>query len=93
VGESQDQAVLAAALLQRMGYDVALLLAPGHTAVGVAGAAALPGEYITDPLTGTRYFYAETTLEGWRLDEIPEELNLYLAEGRFELVPVPMRDA
>ncbi|MDI7278270.1 MAG: hypothetical protein QME94_20010, partial [Anaerolineae bacterium] len=42
-GDCEDHAILMAALLKRMGYDVALLLCPGHAAVGVAGAEGLPG--------------------------------------------------
>ena len=90
-GDCEDQAILTAALLKRMGYDVALLIFPGHVAVGVAGAEGLPGAYVTDPATGIRYFYAETTTDGWLLGELPKELEPYLAKGQFEIVPVVMR--
>ncbi len=90
-GSCEDQAILAAALLKRMGYDVALLIYPGRVAVGVAGAEGLPGTYITDPATGVRYFYAETTADGWRLGELPEELEPYLARGEFQVVPVVLQ--
>lgn len=90
-GDREDQAILAAALLKRMGYDVALLICPGHVAVGVAGAEGLPGTYITDPATGVRYFYAETTEAGWVLGELPADLEPYLARGEFEIVPAMVR--
>ena len=90
-GDCEDQAILTAALLKRMGYDVALLICPGHVAVGVAGAEGLPGTYVTDPTTGIRYFYAETTADGWLLGELPKELEQYLAKGQFKIVPVVMR--
>ena len=91
VGDCEDQAILTTALLKRMGYDVALLLCPGHAAVGVAGAEGLPGSYVEDPTTGVRYFYAETTTDGWRLGEFPAELGRFLAKGQFAIVPIVTR--
>ena len=70
-----------AALLKRMGYAVALLMCPGHAAVGVAGAEALPGTYVTDPTAGIRHFCAETTADGWLLGESPKYLEPYLPRG------------
>lgn len=87
-GSRDERAILTAALLQRMGYGVALLLCPGHTAVGVAGAEGLPGAFVIDPLTRVRYFYTETTADGWHVGELPDELAPHLAQGEFEIVPV-----
>lgn len=69
-GDSEDTSILVAALLHRMGYDVALLVLEDaqHMAVGVS----LPGnlgsyyEY-----NGKKYFYLETTQLGWPLGTIP----------------------
>ncbi|MBI4319447.1 MAG: hypothetical protein HY675_13245 [Chloroflexi bacterium] len=90
-GDCEDQAILTAALLKRMGYDVALLFCPGHAALGVAGAQGLPGTYFTDPSTGIQYFYAETTGDGWILGELPKDLEQFLSTGKFDIVPVVMR--
>ena len=90
-GDCADQAILAAALLKRMGFDVALLFCPGHAAIGVAGAEHLPGAYVADPVTGVRFFYAETTADGWHLGELPEDVESYLLKGQLEMVPVVMR--
>ncbi|MGD9099163.1 MAG: hypothetical protein PVF45_01700 [Anaerolineae bacterium] len=73
VGDCEDAVILAASLLKRLGYDVALLYYPGHCALGVAGAEDLPGDYVEDAQTGVRYFFGETTSEGWSLGQVPEK--------------------
>jgi predicted transglutaminase-like cysteine proteinase len=83
-GDCEDHAILAAAVLKRMGFDVALLFCPGHAALGVAGADGLPGTYIEDRRTGIKYFYAETTAEGWEIGELPQELR----EEEFIILPI-----
>jgi hypothetical protein len=87
-GDCEDHALLAGALLKRMGYEVALVFLPDHAALGVAGAEGLPGAFIQDPKTGKRYFYGETTGEGWLLGELPQRLQPLLASGQVELLPV-----
>ena len=57
-GDCEDSAILAAALLAEMRYDVALLLLPGHAALGVAGKD-LPGWSYT--VNGVKYYFVETT--------------------------------
>lgn len=69
-GDCEDDVILTAAVLKRLGFDVALLYYPGHCALGVAGARGLPGEYVTHE--GKSYFYGETTAEGWHLGEVPD---------------------
>ncbi len=71
VGDCEDDVILAAAVLKRLGFEVALLYYPGHCALGVAGADHLPGEYVTDSRTGLHYFYGETTAKDWRLGVVP----------------------
>lgn len=85
-GSDADRAILAAALLSRMGYRVALLICPDRIAVGIAGAEGFPGTWITDPITGTRYLYGEARATGWLLDELPEELAPYWEGGRFAVI-------
>jgi hypothetical protein len=62
-----------------------------YASVEIVKTLGLPGTYVTDPATGVRYFYAETTADGWLLGELPEDLEPYLARGEFEVVPVVMR--
>ncbi|MEM1558577.1 MAG: hypothetical protein QXG12_08290 [Thermoproteota archaeon] len=69
-GDCEDTSILVAALLDRMGYDVALLILPyeKHVAVGVSITGAYGNYYRYD---GKKYFYLETTGEGWEIGEMP----------------------
>jgi regulator of replication initiation timing len=69
-GDCEDTSILVSAILDRMGYDVALINPPKHMAVGIVSAAAT-GRYFE--YNGKKYFYLETTGEGWRIGEIPRE--------------------
>jgi predicted transglutaminase-like cysteine proteinase len=74
-GDCEDLAILCAAVIARLGFQVVLLVYPKHVAFGVAGADNLKGDYILDPKTGFRYFYGEATANGWHLGEIPREFT------------------
>jgi hypothetical protein len=71
IGDCEDVAILCAAILARLGFQVVLLSYPGHMAFGVAGAEKLNGEYIHVTGTDRRYFYGEATSEGWHIGQIP----------------------
>ncbi len=73
IGDGDDSVILAAAVLKRLGFDVALLHYPDHCALGVAGAEELPGAFVEHPQTGVRYFYGEITAQGWSLGQVPPE--------------------
>lgn len=60
-GDCEDTAILAAALLREMDYDVAVVLLPEHAAVAVA-CDSCNGYYY--PLDGRKYYYLETAVEG-----------------------------
>ena len=72
VGDCEDDVILTAAVLKRLGFEVALLYYPGHCALGIAGADGLPGEFVADPKTELKFFYGEATAEGWHLGEVPK---------------------
>jgi len=74
-GDCEDTSILTVALLSELGYDVALIDLPGHMAVGIAIDAY--GSYYTHD--GKKYFYLETTGEGWEIGEIPEAYEDELA--------------
>jgi hypothetical protein len=69
-GDCEDTSILVAALLDRMGYDVCLLILENenHCAVGINIEGAY-GSYYED--NGKKYFYLETTGEGWKIGETP----------------------
>jgi len=91
-GDCEDQAILAAALLTRMGYKVALLILPPHVALGIADFNDKPGCRVTHPATGSHYLYTETTAPNWLPGEVPREFQPYLASGQFEILPMVMRE-
>jgi hypothetical protein len=70
-GDCEDTAILTAALLQAepFGYDTILISPPGHMAVGIYGEDLL-GTYWE--LDGRRYYYLETTGEGYDVGNIPD---------------------
>jgi len=73
-GDCEDTSILTAAILHRMGYDVALLHLQDaqHMAVGVAISNVYGSYYEHD---GKQYFYLETTGEGWEIGSIPPSIT------------------
>ena len=81
----KDSSILAASLLKSMNYDVILINPPEHMAVGVN--MEIYGSYWE--YEGKNYYYIETTCEGWKIGEIPDdysESSAYL----YALNPIPM---
>jgi hypothetical protein len=70
-GDSEDTSILAAALLNDLGYDSVILGFPGHTAVGVKGTGDLAGRYYN--YRGADYYYLETAIPGYDFGTVPEE--------------------
>jgi hypothetical protein len=70
-GDSEDTSILAAALLNDLGYDSIILGFPGHMAVGVKGTGDLAGRYY--PYNGADYYYLETAIPGYDFGTVPEE--------------------
>ncbi len=84
-GDCEDVAILCAAVLARLGFQVILLVYEQHLAFAVAGAEKLKGAYITNPRTGARCFYGEATAKGWCLGEVPKA---YAGIDPVEVLPV-----
>lgn len=84
VGDCEDAAILTAAIMSRLGFQVALLMLPGHCALGIAGVDNLPGTYIRDSNSGRHYYYAESTASGWQIGALPEKYQ----SADIEIVPV-----
>jgi len=75
-GDCEDTSILVAALLDRLGYDVAILILDDedHAAVGVS----IRGIYGTYyEYEGEEYFYLETTGDGWKIGEMPDFEDTY----------------
>ncbi len=75
-GDCEDTSILVAALLDRLGYDVALLILDDedHAAVGVS-IKGMHGTYYE--YEGKKYFYLETTGDGWKIGEMPDFEDTY----------------
>jgi hypothetical protein len=68
-GDCEDKAILTAALLDRLGYNVSLLRLPNHMAVGVHLTTPLPGfSYYVD-----QYYFLETTVFHIPFGKVPPE--------------------
>lgn len=77
-GDCEDMAILTAAILKKIGYDVKLIFlnipdGRTHLAVGVWGHDTYPGTYF--PKDNKKYFYIETTATGWDFGEFPTVWN------------------
>ena len=74
-GDCEDKSILLAALLRELGCEVVLMEFPNHVAVGVeANRDDAYGSYAS--YGGKKYFYLESTKDGWELGEIPSEYDL-----------------
>jgi len=73
-GDCEDAAILAAALLRQMHFDVVLLafLEERHMALGVRVLPPEPVEASPVLWNGGSYYYLEPTTIGWQLGQIPE---------------------
>ncbi len=70
-GDCEDSSYLAASIIDAMNRGVALILLPGHMAVGVLMDCSSPGTYYK--LDSKCYYYVETTGDGWSSGEIPDK--------------------
>jgi predicted transglutaminase-like cysteine proteinase len=94
VGDCEDTVILAAAVLRHMGHRVGVLVGPngdtGHAALAVEAPSGVGGTYVERG--GRRYYYAETTGQGWIVGQIPEDLDL--SEWSLTVMPeLPIRES
>ncbi len=70
-GDCEDTTILVAAVLRGLGEKTALILTPGHIAIGVSG------DFTGSSLTynGIKYFYCETTGTGWTVGKLPASVG------------------
>jgi predicted transglutaminase-like cysteine proteinase len=82
-GDCEDSSILLGALLRRAGYVCALIAMPGHIAVGVQAPTDIEGDFL--PHEGIRYYYCETTAEGWQIGAAPTDV----AKTGMTVIPIP----
>jgi hypothetical protein len=87
-GDCEDAAILAAALLQQMRFDVVLLafLEEDHMAIGIRVVPPTPVEDPAYAWSGGTYYYLEPTSVGWEIGAIP-------VQYRSQPTIVPLRPA
>lgn len=85
VGDCEDMAILAGAILYEMGYGVLLVCLPEHLALAVKCEEYFPGTYYD--YEGGRYYYLEMTNTGWDIGQIPQRYQGTSAR----LIPVAYR--
>jgi len=86
-GDCEDTSILLASIIDAMGYGVVLIRFPEHIAIGIKGGENVAGTYWE---YGTsKYYYLETTGEGWRIGQLPEEYEGVSAYV-YPLVPIPI---
>lgn len=88
-GDCEDTAILFATLVLILDYNVVLINPPNHLAVGVWGDN-LYGSYYT--YNSRRYYYCETTGDGYNIGNIPSEYEgasayLYSIDQSSQYIP------
>ncbi|MDS0258916.1 copper amine oxidase [Haloarcula sp. S1CR25-12] len=83
-GDCEDSSILLSSMLDQFGYGSVLLIFKNqqHAAVGVAGDPDLEGTYYEQG--GQRYYYTETTAPGYRIGQLPPDMEV----GNPEITPV-----
>lgn len=84
-GDCEDTSILAAAILQEMGYGAVLIELPNHMAVGVKCSSDVSGYSYN--FNGQRYCYLETTGENWPIGQLPDEYK----SSKAKIIPVYAR--
>jgi len=70
-GDCEDKVVLLGALLYELGIDFVLLSLPEHLALAVRCPNVEAERYIL--FRNKKYYYVETTMEGWEIGQIPPD--------------------
>jgi hypothetical protein len=86
-GDCEDTSILLASIIDKLGYGVVLIMLPDHCAVGVKGSENIYGTFWE--YEGSKYYYLETTGEGWGIGELPEQYENTVAYLH-PIVPTPI---
>lgn len=70
-GDGVSKAILLAAILKTMNYDLLILESTAEVAVAVAGAEGIPGRFLEHH--GRRYFYCVNAESGQKIGQIPPD--------------------
>ena len=71
-GDCEDTSILLVSLIREMGYGCCLVAFDDHMGAGILGDPNRYGYYFEE--AGNRYYYVETTDEGWEIGNLPTDL-------------------
>ncbi len=80
-GDCEDTTYLYLTIMRIWGYGSIFINPESHLAAGILGSNDLPGYYWE--YDDRRYYYAETTGDGWRIGDIPDQFR-----GNARLYPI-----
>lgn len=89
-GDCEDTVILAAAILNELGYDPILVLVPQHMVLGIRDTGNYSGQFYE--YNGEKYYYVETTSFGHQVGVVPESVDPTLIEI-YPLVQIPKMSA
>ncbi len=72
-GDCEDLSILLVGLLRKMGFETCFVVFSDHVGVGIRLDDAENGTYFE--YDGVKYYYVETTADGWNIGAYPEELS------------------
>lgn len=84
-GDCEDRVVLIAAILHEMNYELLLVSFTDHLALAIQGEGDVDRGYYE--YQGKRYYYLETTGEGWEIGVMPDRF----VDVKAELIPIVKR--
>ncbi|TDQ71288.1 hypothetical protein C7391_0396 [Methanimicrococcus blatticola] len=85
-GDCEDTVILAAAILDELGYDPILVLVPQHMVLGIRDTGNYSGQFYE--YNGEKYYYVETTSPGHQVGAVPESVDPTLVEI-YPMVQIP----
>ena len=81
-GDCEDKVALLAAILYEMKADFILLRLPEHMAIGLHSVGVVADSYLL--FQDKKYYYIETTNNGWQIGQIPEKYS----SAEMEAIPI-----
>ena len=77
-GDCEDTSILLAGILKELDFGVCFIHFKNHVAVGIQSDDSVEGTYFE--YRSQKYTYIETTGEGWKIGQLPDEFNGETAE-------------
>lgn len=72
-GDCEDTSILLVGILRELNFGTCLLDYDDHVAIGIMGEDSITGSYFE--IDGKKYFYVESTGEGWTVGDMPDDVK------------------